>query len=190
MAARKTRCLHARLVSERVNMKNNIYLWTGNGWGKTTSAIGAALRAIGHGYKVIIIQFMKGRKDKIGEYKIRKKLGNKYEIYQFGREGWVDLKKPSLKDKILAQKGLEAAKQAVKKKPFLLVLDEVNLAARIGLVDTDELVDFLDKIPKSITVYLTGRNAPRKLKKKADYINKIKMIKGPKALKGKKGIDY
>ena len=77
-------------------MKNNkktknIYLWTGTGWGKTTSAIGVAVRAVGHGKKVVIIQFMKGRKDRIGEYRARKLLGKNYEIRQFGRPGWVKL---------------------------------------------------------------------------------------------------
>ena len=108
-----------------------VYLWTGNGWGKTTSALGTALRAIGHGKKVIVIQFMKGWGDKIGEYKIRKKL-KLYEIHQFGRKGWVDLKKPTAKDKELARQGLEFAYKAVKKKPFLLILDEVNLAPSTG----------------------------------------------------------
>ena len=85
------------------------------------SAIGAAIRAIGHNKKVIVIQFMKGRKETIGEYKIRKKLP-KYEIKQFGRKGWVNLKKPSLKDKLLAQEALDYAKLAAKKKPFLLMV--------------------------------------------------------------------
>ena len=61
-----------------------VYLWTGNGWGKTTSAIGVALRAIGHGKKVVVVQFMKGWGDKIGEYKVRQKLGRFYDIKQFG----------------------------------------------------------------------------------------------------------
>ena len=170
--------------------KATIYLWTGHGWGKTTSALGAAMRAMGHGYKVVVIQFMKGWGDKVGEYKIRKKLGRLYEINQFGRENWIDLKKPTPEDKELAKKGLEYAKKAAKKKPFMLILDEINLAVATSLLDINEVLKFLDEIPQQTTVYLTGRNAPTGLIKRADYVNEINMLKGPKNLEGKKGIDY
>ncbi len=170
--------------------KAPVYLWTGHGWGKTTSAIGVAVRAIGHGYNAVIIQFMKGRKDAIGEYKIRKKFNKLFEIYQFGRPGWVNLQKPSPEDKKLAKKALEFAKQKAKKKPFLLVLDEINLACAIGLLDTAEIIKFLDTIPAKVHVYLTGRNAPKALLNRADYVNEIVMVKGPKKLIGEKGIDY
>ncbi|MCX8147543.1 MAG: cob(I)yrinic acid a,c-diamide adenosyltransferase [Candidatus Woesearchaeota archaeon] len=168
----------------------NIYLWTGNGWGKTTSALGVALRAIGHGHKVIIIQFMKGRRY-IGEYKIRKRLRPHYNIYQFGRERFVNLKNPSKKDKELARKGFEFIKEAIKQKPKLLILDEINLATAIGLLDINEVIDMLNKIPKNITVYLTGRYAPKKLMDRADYVTEIRAIRHPPIGKrAKKGIDY
>jgi cob(I)alamin adenosyltransferase len=171
-------------------MKAPVYLWTGPGWGKTTSALGAAIRSIGHGYKVTVIQFMKGRKDRIGEYHVRKKLGSKYEIKQFGRPGFVKLSKPSSKDKELAKKGLEFAKKAAKKKPFMLVLDEINLAVAVGLLDEKEVIKFLDKVPSKTHVYLTGRKATAGLRKRADFVNEVIMRKGPKKLKGEKGIDY
>ncbi len=167
-----------------------VYLWTGNGWGKSTSAFGAALRALGHGYKVSIIQFMKGRKDTIGEYHARKFLGKKFSIRQFGRKGWVNLKSPSKADKDLAKKGLEAAEAEAKKKPFLLILDEINIAVKIGLLKESDILSFLDRIPKSVHVYLTGRYAPKGLMKRADFVNIITMKKGPKKLVGEKGIDY
>ena len=171
--------------------KNNIYLWTGNGWGKTTSAIGVAVRAVGHGKKVVIIQFMKGRKDRIGEYRARKLLGKNYEIHQFGRPGWVKLQKPAEADIKLAEQGLEFARQAAKKKPFLLILDEINLAIAIGLLKLEEVIDFLDKVPSQTTVYLTGRFAPKKLIARADYATQIEPIKHPLLLeRAKAGIDY
>lgn len=172
--------------------KGNIYLLTGNGWGKTTSALGVALRALGQGKKVVIIQFMKGRKY-IGEYKVAKQLGSRYQIYQFGREEFVDLKNPSSHDFILAKRGIEFAKKIVKKeKPFLLVLDEVNIAARIGLLDKKEVLEFVDSIPASVNVYLTGRYAPLEFKKRADYVTYVKAVKHPKLdmRKAKIGIDY
>jgi len=170
-------------------MNKRIYLWTGNGWGKTTSALGAALRALGHGYRVVFIQFMKGRKD-IGEYKIKNKLGKKFELYQFGRKGWVDLKKPSKKDKQLAQKALGFAKKKAKEKPFLLVLDEINVAVKVKLLKEKEVIDFLNEIPAPVNVYLTGRWATDKLKRRANWVNIIVPTKGPKKMKGEKGIDY
>ncbi|MEM4263406.1 MAG: cob(I)yrinic acid a,c-diamide adenosyltransferase [Candidatus Woesearchaeota archaeon] len=170
--------------------KATIYLWTGHGWGKTTSALGAAMRAMGHGYKVVIVQFMKGWGEKVGEYRIRKKLGRLYSITQFGREEWIDLKRPSEEDKKLAHAGLDYARKAAKKKPFMLILDEINLAVAIGLLDINEVLKFLDEIPPETTVYMTGRNAPAGLIKRADYVNEITMLKGPKNLEGKKGIDY
>lgn len=170
-------------------MKKHIYLWTGNGWGKTTSALGASLRALGHNKRVIFIQFMKGRKD-IGEYKIQKKLGKKFELKQFGRPGWVNLKKPSQKDKDLAQKGLEYAKKKAQEKPFLLVLDEINVAVKAKLIKEKDVLDLLDQIPEQVHVYLTGRWATDRLKQRADWVNVIVPTKGPKKLKGEKGIDY
>ncbi|MEM4240420.1 MAG: cob(I)yrinic acid a,c-diamide adenosyltransferase [Candidatus Woesearchaeota archaeon] len=170
--------------------KAPVYLWTGQGWGKTTSALGVAVRAIGHGYNAVIIQFMKGWGDAIGEYRIRKKLGSLYEIYQFGTKEWINTKKPSAKDKALAKKALEFAKKKAKEKPFLLILDEINFACAIGLVKTSDVTRFLDTIPPEVHVYLTGRYAPPELVRRADYVNEIVMIKGPKKLKGEKGIDY
>lgn len=170
-------------------MNKQVYLWTGDGWGKTTSALGASLRAIGHSKKVVFIQFMKCRKD-IGEYRIKKKLGRKFEMHQFGRAGWVDLKKPKEEDKKLAQKALAFAEQKAKEKPFLLILDEINVAVAIGLIKEKEVVDFLNQVPSAVHVYLTGRWATAGLKKRANWVNVITPTKGPKKLIGEKGIDW
>ena len=171
-------------------MMNNIYLWTGDGAGKTTSALGVGLRAIGHGMKVIVIQFMKGRKD-IGEYKIMKKLKPYYQIYQFGKKEFIKpLSKPTKKDKELALKGLEFTREAAKKKPKLLILDEINLACAIGLVNVDDVIDLVKHCSKHTIVYLTGRRAPSKLKKIADFVNEIKLLKAPKKYPVRKGIEW
>jgi len=167
----------------------DIYLYTGSGVGKTTSALGLALRAVGQGKKVIIIQFMKGRKN-IGEYKIQKRLKPELEIYQFGRPGFVELKKPKKIDYELAKKGLEFAKKALRKKPFLLILDEVNLACAIGLIKTNEVLELLKTIPKNTHVVLTGRRAPKELIDRAEYVNVLKVLKQPKLITAKKGIQY
>jgi len=168
-----------------------IHLYTGDGEGKTITAFGLALRAVGHGYKVIIIQFMKGRKD-IGEYKIRERLQPEYEIHQFGREEFVDLKNPDPIDIELAQKGLEFAREALKKKPRLLILDEINLAVAVGLVKLEEVLELLDEVPEETVVVLTGRNAPKELIEKADLVTFMKDVKHPmkKGVPARRGIEY
>ncbi len=167
-----------------------IYLYTGSGAGKTANALGVALRSVGHGHKVVIIQFLKWWK-KTGEYKIRKRLKPEYEIHQFGREGWKGLDNLNKEDKKLAQKGLKFAKKIVtEKKPHLIILDEINLAVDCGLLDVEKVVELLNEIPKKTDVFLTGRNAPKELIDKADSVNEIVDVKHPKRTLTKKGIQY
>lgn len=172
-------------------VKGLVYLYTGEGEGKTTNAFGLALRAVGHGYSVIIIQFMKGRKY-IGEYKIKDRLAPEYEIYQFGREDFIDFKNPVPLDYELAEKGLEFAKKALKRKPRLLILDEINLAAHFGIVKTEDLLKLLADIPEETTVILTGRRAPGKLIERADLVTEMRLIKHPfeKNVPAREGLEY
>lgn len=169
--------------------KNNIYLWTGQGAGKTTSALGVALRCAGHKQKVIVVQFMKGRKD-IGEWKIAPRLKPYYEIYQFGKKGWVDIEHPSKADYEWAQKGLEFARQVAKKRPRVLVLDEINLACAIGLLDVKDVLELIEHCSRYTIVYMTGRFAPRKLIERADFVNRIDEVKKPKKYPARKGIEW
>jgi len=170
--------------------KNNIYLWTGEGAGKTTSALGVALRAVGHNQKVIVVQFMKGRKN-IGEYKIMKRLKPYYQVYQFGSPKFIKpINMPSEKDKQLAAEGLRFAREAAKKKPRLLILDEINLACAIGLVSVKEVIDVVKHCSKYTIVYLTGRRAPLELVKIADFVNRIDLLKAPKRYPIRKGIEW
>ncbi len=168
-----------------------VHLYTGDGEGKSITAFGLALRAVGHGYKVIIVQFMKGRRN-VGEYKVWKRLAPNYEIHQFGRKEFVNLKKPSRIDYILANRALRFAKKALKRKPRLLILDEINLAASLGLVKLEDVLDLLRNIPKPTTVVLTGRNAPKELVKQADLVTEMREIKHPlkKGVQARRGIEY
>jgi cob(I)alamin adenosyltransferase len=167
-----------------------VYLYTGMGAGKTTNALGLALRSVGHKRKVIIIQFLKWWKN-TGEYKIRKMLSPYYEIHQFGRKGWHGLSNLGEEDKELAHKALRYAEKIVKeKKPHLLVLDEVNLALHCKLLDVKGVLKFLDKMPKKTDVVLTGRFAPKELVKRAEFVNEIIAIKYPKEMVTTRGIQY
>lgn len=168
-----------------------IHLYTGDGEGKSVTAFGLALRAIGHGYKVIIIQFMKGRKD-VGEYKIWRRLAPNYEIHQFGREEFIDLKNPEPIDYVLAERALKFAWKALKRKPRILILDEINLAVSIGLISLSDVLTLLSDIPESTTVILTGRNAPKELIERADLVTEMREIKHPwrRGVQARKGIEY
>jgi cob(I)alamin adenosyltransferase len=165
-----------------------MYVFTGEGAGKTTASLGLAMRSLGHNHKVILIQFLKGRKN-IGEYKIQKYLKN-YKVYQFGKPAFINLNKPGKEDIELAKKGLEFISEAVKQKPKLLILDEINIATAYGLLDVNEAVATIKKIPKSMDVVLTGRYAPKKFIELADYSNEVKIMKQPKKITAKKGIQY
>lgn len=161
-----------------------IHVYTGKGEGKTLVAFGLALRAIGNGKKVVIVQFMKGRN--VGEYRVMRKL---CKVYQFGRKSFVNLKKPSEKDKKLAKKGVEFAKKV---KADMLVLDEINLALDTGLIDFDDVKDLLKKIPEKTVVVMTGRRANRKIIKMADLVTEMRYVKHPygKGVKALKGLEY
>jgi cob(I)alamin adenosyltransferase len=167
-----------------------VYLYTGTGAGKTTNALGLALRSVGHKRKVIIVQFLKWWKN-TGEYKIRKTLAPNYEIYQFGRKGWHGLDNLGEEDKKLAHKALIFAEKIVKeKKPHLLVLDEINLALYCKLLSIRDVLEFLDKIPKRTDVVLTGRFAPKKLIERAEFVNEVVDVKHPDGMVTTRGIQY
>ncbi|MBW2965211.1 cob(I)yrinic acid a,c-diamide adenosyltransferase [Candidatus Woesearchaeota archaeon] len=174
--------------------KGYIHVYTGNGGGKTTAALGVAMRALGHGHRVDVVQFMKGRKD-IGEWKFQKNLKEKtsakFAMYQFGRKEFVNLKKPSVQDEELANQGLGFAEALMNEKnpPKLIVLDELNLAAAVGLVDVAEVVKMLKRVPKGIDVYITGRRAPAEFLKIADFVTVVE-DKKRKNVAARKGIDY
>ncbi len=181
-----------------------VYLYTGTGAGKTANALGLALRSVGHNKKVVIIQFCKWRKD-TGEYLVRNRLEDLYEIYQFGREVWLGKEKKleefggekfevegvTDRDRELAEDALAfAAKIMHEQKPHLLVLDEVNLAAHWKLLDTERVLEFLKNVPKQTTVVMTGRYAPQEFVDRADFVNVVQDVKMPKNFKLTEGIQY
>jgi len=166
-----------------------VFLYTGSGAGKTTNAIGLAMRTVGHGKKAVVIFFMKGW-DQIGEHLIAKQLAPLYESYLFGSPNWVDLKNPSEADKRKAREGLEFARKELAEKPHLLVLDEVNLAAAAGLVDVSEVISLLDDSPEDTDIVITGRYAPPALINRADFVNLVSDVKSPKEMYSRVGITY
>ena len=181
-----------------------VYLYFGSGGGKTTNALGLALRSVGHGRKVVIVQFFKWRDD-IGEFLVKDRLAPYYEIYQFGREVWLGEEDRTAvfggeefrvecvgsRDRELAGKALDfAAKVMRDRKPHLMVLDEVALAAYWNLVDVKDVLKLLDEVPEETTVVMTGRLAPKELVDRADFVNVVELVKMPKEFKLTEGIQY
>lgn len=184
-----------------------IYLYYGTGGGKTTAAIGIALRSVAHGHQVAIIQFLKHWKE-TGEYKASKLLGDNYEIRQFGRQGWIkakensdevnqggfktELRDPVVEDRAAAREALRYAEKIIKSDnpPELLVLDEVCLAAYMDIIDSADVIALLDKLPEQTDAVLTGRYTPKALIDKADFVNEVREVKAPKTFVTKEGIQY
>ncbi len=154
-----------------------VYVFTGDGAGKTTAALGLGLRALGHGKEVIVVQFLKGRKD-VGEYQVQSMLRS-YEVYQFGREQFVDLKNPDKMDFELAKQGFKFAKEALKRGPGVLILDEINVAVYAGLIKVKDVIELMKYVPKDTLLILTGRYASEEIIEKADLVSEVKKIKHP-----------
>lgn len=164
-----------------------IHILTGDGGGKTIAALGLALRAAGHKQKVIMIQFMKGRET--GEFKIQKKIPH-FEMHQFGHTGFVNPKNPTKRDYELAQRGLSFAFSVLKRKPKIIILDEINIAVKFGLLKERDILIFLDKVPKRTLTVLTGRYAPKSFIKRADLVIEMRQIKEPKKISARKGVEW
>ncbi len=166
-----------------------IQIYTGNGKGKTTAALGLALRAAGAGLKVYIGQFIKGKD--YSELCSLKKIKN-IKIEQFGR-GCFIRGKPSQKDIELAQSGLAKIKRIISRKIYgVVILDEVNVALYLKLLKLKELVGLLKKVPAKTELILTGRYAHPQIMKLADLVTEFKEKKHyfKKGVKARKGIEY
>ncbi len=172
-----------------------IYIFTGNGKGKTTSAIGQALRVIGQGKKAAILQFIKSRKWPTGEEKAISFFGSRFYLYKGGR-GFVGImgdKLPRKVHKEAAQKLLKKAEKIILSKKFdLVILDEINVALSLRLISLRNLLSLIKKNPSQIDLILTGRSAPKKLIQMADLATEFKEIKHPfqKGVWGKKGREF
>ncbi len=168
-----------------------IQVYTGNGKGKTTAALGLALRAAGHGIRTYFCQFLKGQD--YGELSGVKKLSSLITIAQFGRKGFIHVtENPDEEDIARAKKGLrECTKMMRSQKYRIIVLDEVNVAVHFNLFSEKEIHDFLDKKPEDMEVILTGRYAPESFIKRADLVTEMKEIKHyyKKGIQARKGIE-
>ena len=124
------------------------------------------------------------------DLKIQNKLMPYYEVHQFGSEKFIDTKRPSEEHTVHCQKGLAFAFKVIKKKPDLLILDELGLAATIGLVNTKDILKLIEQADSKTAIYITGRSNPRELIKRADFVTLLRTLKQPKEPEYIKGIEY
>jgi len=171
------------------NDLGKIHIYTGDGKGKTTAALGLALRAAGAGCKVQIVQFLKNQET--SEWRSLKSLKN-IAIKKFGRKNFI-FKKSQALDRQEAAKALAWAQKVIKAKKFnLVILDEIFLALFFKLIPTAAIVKLIKSKPKDLELILTGRKAPAQIIKLADYVTEMKAIRHPyqKGLLARKGIEY
>ena len=170
--------------------KGFIHVYTGNGKGKTTAAIGLGVRATGEGLKVYMIQFMKGRR--YSEIDALDHIQN-FTVVQFGRDEFVSKENPEQIDIDLARKGFEQAKKIINKGEHdVVILDEINVAVDYNLIPLNDVLQLLEEKPKKVELILTGRYASPEVVKQADIVSEILEIKHPyqNGIESRKGIDW
>ncbi|WP_366921695.1 cob(I)yrinic acid a,c-diamide adenosyltransferase [Metallumcola ferriviriculae] len=152
--------------------KGLLMVYTGNGKGKTTAALGQAIRSLGHGKRVFMLQFMKGSPN-YGEVIMSKKLTG-FTMEQWGRDEFVHPKQPEQIDIDWAQRGLLRANEVIQSGEYqLIILDELNVALGFGLVFWEQVEELLNTKPKILDLIITGRYAPPALLKRADLVSVI-----------------
>jgi len=162
---------------EKEKLKGMIQVYTGSGKGKTTAALGLAMRALGHGFKVYIIQFMKGN-IRYGEVEMARQLFPDLVIKQMGRETFVDRDNPDKIDIELAQKAFELAKEVIGGGEYdIVVLDEINVAVDYALISLEALLDLINSRPAHVELILTGRYAQEEVIHRADLVTEMVEIK-------------
>lgn len=175
-------------MSERMGL---IHLYTGDGKGKTTCALGLAVRAAGYGYRSFIGQFMKGQK--YGEIFSLKKLFPLVVIEQFGLKEFVHPEKPRKIDFEMAKKGLSRMEEVLISGIYkIVVFDEINVTVHFGLLKSEEVIDVIKKKPAETEIILTGRYAPPEFYEIADLISEVRKVKHyfDKGIMARKGIEY
>lgn len=171
-----------------------VIVYTGNGKGKTTAALGIALRAVGHNYKICMIQFIKGSWH-YGEMTSSKRLEPEFELIAVGGGfvGIIDDKTSIEKHKKIADEALRISREKIRSENYdIVILDEINYAINLGLVKLEDVLDMIKIKPPHLNLVLTGNYAREEIIKAADLVTEMKEIKHPfkVGIKAKKGIDF
>jgi cob(I)alamin adenosyltransferase len=175
--------------------KGLIQVYTGNGKGKTTAALGQILRSLGHGLKCYLFLFLKSDPEIMGEIKSLERFSDlikvecfdtKYEIFKIKEKEEIERLKSSCK------RMLNKIWKAFEEEVDILVLDEINCALDLGLVEEEEIIKLIERRPEKMELILTGRNASPEITKRADLVTEMLMIKHPypEKIKARRGIEY
>lgn len=168
-----------------------VQIFTGDGRGKTSAALGTVMRASGYGLKICVVFFMKG-KYRLGEYKVLSELAN-VDWAVFGRDSLLGLEDIMVEDRELGRKALMAARRAVESGQYdLVVMDEINTAIAWKIVVLESVLKLIKDKPDNVELILTGRYAVPQLVAAADLVTEMVNIKHPydKGIEARKGIDY
>jgi cob(I)alamin adenosyltransferase len=166
-------------------------VYTGDGKGKTTAALGLALRASGHGWNVLIIQFMKGNPE-YGEVTAARGVKG-VTLVQTGLPTFVEKGNPAPEDLAEAARGLGLAREALGSGKYrLVILDEINVAIDYGLLKLEDGLSLIDSCPEGVELVFTGRGAKRAVLERADLVSEIREVKHPyqRGFVNRVGIDY
>ena len=171
-----------------------VIVYTGNGKGKTTAALGLAIRAVGYEHKVCMLQFIKGSWH-YGEMDSSKKLEPKFELIAIGKGfvGILDDNSPREEHEKYAAEALRICREKINSGNYnVVILDEVNYAINLGLIDVQEIIKLIKEKPSNLDLVLTGRDVKEEIVELADLVTEMKEIKHPfkSGIKAKKGIDF
>jgi len=171
-------------------MKGYVQVYTGDGKGKTTAAVGLAVRAVGAGLTVCIVQLAKGRFG--GEHAALERLGDRITVTRFGSPNFV-VAPACERDIQLARDGIEFAHRAMLNGSYdVVIVDEANTAADLGLISSDDLVALIETKPDTVELVLTGRNAHPDVIARADLVTEMREIKHyfNASVPARKGIEF
>jgi cob(I)alamin adenosyltransferase len=171
-----------------------LIVYTGHGKGKTTAALGMCVRAVGYDWKVCVIQFVKGSW-KYGELEGIKRLAPNVELHTVGEGfvGIVDDTKDFEEHRAAARKGVKFALEKIISREYpLIIVDELNVARKLGLVSDDEMQSIIDARDDRQHLVITGRDAPEWLIERADLVTEMREVKHPfqKGILAQRGVDW
>ena len=175
----KRKDIQSKRLKERNTKKGLLIVFTGNGKGKTTASLGMALRTIGHGHKVAIIQFIKGGWT-TGEEKALKNLSSNISWHSLG-EGFTWETQDRVRDEKLVKEAWKVAKTFILNESYkLVILDEINIATKLGYLSPEEIITFIQSInDRKNHIVLTGRGASESIINHADLVTEMKLIRHP-----------